>query len=172
MEYRYRYHDAEYAVTLDRQPDGSYLARIGDRSYRVEAAPRPDGELSLIVDGKRLAAHVATRKTRTGIHHYVALAGRETRVFELGKPTGSTRRAGGATGSAGGLTAQMPGQVTQVFVAEGDTVSEGQPLMLLEAMKMEIRVAAPSAGVVARILVTAGQSIEREQALIEIQPLE
>ncbi len=51
---------------------------------------------------------------------------------------------------AGGLVAPMPGTVLAVHVAAGDTVAEGQLLMIVEAMKMEHRITAPPAGVVAR----------------------
>jgi biotin carboxyl carrier protein len=62
----------------------------------------------------------------------------------------------------------MPGQVTRVLIAEGDPVQRGQPLIILEAMKMEIKIAAPHDGRVAKVLVKPGQVVERGQALIEI----
>ncbi len=64
----------------------------------------------------------------------------------------------------------MPGIVRQVLVAEGQPVARGQALVLLEAMKMDIRVTAPEAGVVRRVAVTAGQAVERRQTLIELGP--
>ena len=62
----------------------------------------------------------------------------------------------------------MPGQVRAVNVSEGDAVTKGQTLLVLEAMKMEIRVHAPRDGVVKKLLVKQGQTVEREQILIEI----
>ena len=64
----------------------------------------------------------------------------------------------------------MPGQVRQVRVAEGDRVERGQTLIVLEAMKMEIRVPATHAGRVARLLVQEGQVVERGQPLIDVAP--
>jgi pyruvate carboxylase subunit B len=63
----------------------------------------------------------------------------------------------------------MPGQVRAVNVQAGDPVTKGQTLLLLEAMKMEIRVQAPMDGVVKRLIVKQGQTVEREQVLIEIE---
>jgi propionyl-CoA carboxylase alpha chain len=60
----------------------------------------------------------------------------------------------------GSLVAPMPGTVTRVAVAVGDRVRQGQPMLWLEAMKMEHPVAAPQDGVVARLPVTAGQQVE------------
>jgi biotin carboxyl carrier protein len=62
----------------------------------------------------------------------------------------------------------MPAQVRLVQVSAGDLVEVGQTLMLLEAMKMEIRLQAPRRGRVSRILAQAGQTVERDQVLIEM----
>jgi acetyl/propionyl-CoA carboxylase alpha subunit len=60
----------------------------------------------------------------------------------------------------GSLLAPMPGSVLRVGAAVGDTVTAGQPLIWLEAMKMEHTVAAPSDGVLAELNVEAGQQVE------------
>jgi pyruvate carboxylase subunit B len=56
-----------------------------------------------------------------------------------------------------------------VNVEEGETVSKGQTLLVLEAMKMEIRIHAPREGVIQKLFVKQGQTVEREQILIEIE---
>lgn len=66
------------------------------------------------------------------------------------------------------LEAAMPGQVREVLVTEGQSVEQGQTLALLEAMKMEIRVAAPQAGNVVRVLIQVGQVVARGQQLFEL----
>ena len=70
---------------------------------------------------------------------------------------------------AGELTAPMPGQVRAVNVIEGESVMKGQTLMVLEAMKMEIRIQSPMDGVVKSLAVKVGQTVEREQVLVEIE---
>ncbi len=62
--------------------------------------------------------------------------------------------------ASGSLVAPMPGTVTRIAVAAGDAVSEGQPLLWLEAMKMEHVVGAPGAGVVAELRVAPGTQVE------------
>jgi acyl-CoA carboxylase subunit alpha len=62
--------------------------------------------------------------------------------------------------AAGSLLAPMPGTVTRVAVGEGDRVAEGQPLLWMEAMKMEHTIAAPAAGVVTELPVSAGEQVE------------
>ncbi|HET8603231.1 MAG TPA: biotin carboxylase N-terminal domain-containing protein [Marmoricola sp.] len=60
---------------------------------------------------------------------------------------------------AGSLVAPMPGTVVAVSVAAGDRVAEGQPVLVLEAMKMQHTVAAPTAGVVGEIAVRTGDQV-------------
>ena len=62
--------------------------------------------------------------------------------------------------AAGSLLAPMPGTVARIAAAVGDQVSAGQPLLWLEAMKMEHLIAAPAAGIVAELPVAAGQQVE------------
>ena len=60
----------------------------------------------------------------------------------------------------GSLVAPMPGNVIRLGAAVGDTVTAGQPLIWLEAMKMEHTITAPSDGVLAELNVETGQQVE------------
>jgi acetyl-CoA/propionyl-CoA carboxylase biotin carboxyl carrier protein len=64
----------------------------------------------------------------------------------------------------------MPGTVLSVAVAEGDQVSAGQPLVVIEAMKMEHSVRAPFDGVVAAVVAKAGATVGVDEALITVEP--
>ncbi len=110
---------------------------------------------------ERLTTHVV----RAGNERHIAVGG-AAYTLTLPETRGSKRGAAGAGG--GDLTAHMPGQVREIMVAEGATVDRGQPILLLEAMKMEIRVTAPLAGTVKRLLVSVGDVVERGQRLAEI----
>jgi biotin carboxyl carrier protein len=69
----------------------------------------------------------------------------------------------------GSLLAPMPGSVLRVGAAVGDTVTAGQPLIWLEAMKMEHTIAAPDDGVLAELNVAAGQQVEVGAALARVE---
>jgi len=71
---------------------------------------------------------------------------------------------------AGSLLAPMPGLVRRVLVEAGATVTAGQPLLVLEAMKMEQTVAAPAAGVVAELRAKAGEQVAAGQVLAVVEP--
>lgn len=69
--------------------------------------------------------------------------------------------------AANGLKATISGTVLQINVAEGDKVSAGDTLMLLEAMKMETEVTAPHDGTVATLGVAVGEAVASGQVLLE-----
>jgi biotin carboxyl carrier protein len=68
----------------------------------------------------------------------------------------------------GRVKAPIPGQVIDLLVAIGDEVQLGQPLLILGAMKMENEIRAPRSGVIERLNVRAGQSVDLHQVLVEI----
>lgn len=69
----------------------------------------------------------------------------------------------------GRIKAPIPGQISQVMVARGEMVEMGQPLMVLEAMKMENEIRAPQAGVVKELHVVPGKRVVLNEVLIEIE---
>lgn len=155
---RYAYLDETFNVRLERHADGTLTAWVGDTSYSLRAAPTADGGLLLDFGDRRTVVHTAGAGAARYAHvdgHAYAL----TTVDERGR-----RRKARAAG--GDLTAAMPGQVVDVLVAPGEAVTAGQALVILEAMKMEIRVSAPADGTVARVLVQPGNVVERGQSLI------
>jgi len=68
----------------------------------------------------------------------------------------------------GGCLAPMPGKILRVHVAPGATVAKGEPLVILEAMKMEHEVLAPHAGVVRAVHVEPGQQVEAGTVLVAL----
>ena len=74
-------------------------------------------------------------------------------------------------GRAGSTVSPMPGRVVKLLVAVGDVVAAGQPLLTLEAMKMEHQVQAPHAGTIVDIFVQAGQQLDGGQPLLKVDPL-
>lgn len=148
--------------TLDLSPNGKgYLVAIGDKTVSVQILHSENGRLDLLLGGQRVTAYVSS----DGAKRWVTVGGQ---TFALTKSTAGTRRAQHGHHAQDELTAPMPGQVRAVNVTEGESVTKGQTLLVLEAMKMEIRVSAPRDGVVGKLLVQQGQTVEREQVLIEI----
>jgi biotin carboxyl carrier protein len=76
------------------------------------------------------------------------------------------REHGAAAGHPGSLEAPMPGTVIAVRRRPGEAVEEGEVLVVVESMKMELAVQSPAAGTVAEVLVAAGEQVERGQTLV------
>ena len=80
--------------------------------------------------------------------------------------------AGAAAAHDGDIIAPMPGKVIAVDVAQGDTVTAGQRLMVLEAMKMEHALTAPFDGTVTELAASEGAQVQVEAVLAVVEPAE
>jgi len=169
MEFRYHaVGDEEQISVVKIEQDGErYRITVDGRPYEVQAHRPEHGSINLNINGRRLRATVA----HDGLRRHVALASTKRYVVQQPDPRARQRRRGPAGAAEGGLEAAMPGQVLDVLVRPGDTVTRGQTLVLLEAMKMELRIAAPLDGQVRAVRCAAGQVVERGQILIELQAL-
>jgi biotin carboxyl carrier protein len=167
MEFYYQSGDEVKTVIVQRDGD-RFQVKIGGQSYVISQARLVDGRLLFEMEGQFLDIHIADEGSR----RYVALAGESWSFERLAAPQPQQRSGAAKTGAGPAtLEATMPGLVAAVLVAEGETVERGQTLVLLEAMKMELRVAAPHAGRVGRINCAAGQVVERGQTLVELESL-
>ena len=138
------------------------MLTLDDKTIQAKVLRVENGRLDLLIHDERLTAFVSS----DGVNRWVTVNGQ---TFVLAKSLGARGRGHGAHQVPGELTAPMPGQVRAVNISEGDSVKKGQTLLVLEAMKMEIRVQSPQNGTVKKLLVKQGQTVEREQILIEIE---
>ncbi len=70
------------------------------------------------------------------------------------------------------IIAPMPGKIVDIFLSEGDLVNVGEPILVLEAMKMQNEITANCNGVVRKIKVQQGQSVMKDELLVEIQSID
>lgn len=149
--------------TLEINPSGDqYVAVMDGKTVSVQIV-RTDatrGRMDLLIDGERVTAYVSSDMAK----RWVTINGR---TLMLTKTSGAKQ--GVRHDHAGGLIAPMPGQVRSVSVRAGDLVKKGQTLLTMEAMKMEIRIQALKDGKVKSVFAAQGQTVEREQILIEME---
>jgi len=134
---------------------------VDGASYRCE--PLGDGRVRITgPEGTRVAwATVEGRRV------FVTLDGRDY-VFDTSGGGGSARRASAHEGASGEVTMPMPGLVISVSVTEGQAVKRGDPLLVVEAMKMEHTLRAPRDGVARRLSATNGQRVDAGVVLLEV----
>jgi len=159
-EFKYQIGDTVQAVRVDQEGE-LFLVRVGERTFHIAARLSAPGRLDLEVEGRRLRAYAVAAEGK----QHVAVDG-QTWTLQRADERRRRRSDGGA--SSGTLTAAMPGRVLDVLVVEGNAVTKGDTLVLLEAMKMELRVTAPADGHVVKVNCQAGQVVERGQVLVEI----
>lgn len=103
---------------------------------------------------------------RQEIPRHIVNVNQEYSLYRGFKPSGL-----GGDG-AGGLLAQMPGKITEIYVKEGQEVKKGDPLLILEAMKMENVIKANNSGKVLKINVKVGDTVEKGKMLIDFEQAE
>jgi biotin carboxyl carrier protein len=122
---------------------------------------------SLIVDGRSHESYVAP-----GDHEWqVLLRGRLYPVtVEDEREKRLRSAAGGGVAETGEfhLRAPMPGLVVTILVGEGQAIQKGQVLLILESMKMQNELKSPRDGVIGRLRVKAGETVEQKQTLLSV----
>lgn len=127
------------APAAPAEDSGRYTVSVGGQTYQVELA----GE-EAIVNGQRYPVSVA-----------------------IAAATGGAT-VGANSGGGTPVKSELPGKILRVQVSPGDSVQEGQVVLLMEALKMEIEVAAPCAGVVGEVAVSDGQQVAAGDLLLAI----
>jgi acetyl-CoA/propionyl-CoA carboxylase, biotin carboxylase, biotin carboxyl carrier protein len=136
------------------------LVRIGERDWRGSALRLDTGAVEVVLDGVARRYAIATDPADGRLW-----IGRDGAQLELAP----ARAASGDLSAAGdSLAAPMPGTVLLVNVGDGDTVKEGDVLVVMESMKMELAVTAPHDGVVAGLTVSPGDKVALRAVLLEV----
>lgn len=170
-----------YSVTIGGQPHSLTVVQDEHRQWRVTLDDQPlsvdrmsvsQGRLSLLIDGNSYdlflrAIPSDADDTLTydvlldGTPHLVELV--DERRRQLAGLAKGRRESGESV-----VKAPMPGMVAQILVALGDTVEHSQPVVILEAMKMQNALNAPRAGVIRAIKTVQGQAVNQGQPLVVI----
>jgi acetyl-CoA/propionyl-CoA carboxylase biotin carboxyl carrier protein len=120
-------------------------------------------------DDVLLTTHGRTTRWATAVEHGTTWVGFEGAAWPVTEAVRHLR--GDEAGAHGGdVTSPMPGSVIAVHVATGDAVTKGQPLVVVEAMKMEHTLAAPLDGSVGDVLVRVGQQVAVDELLVTVTP--
>jgi propionyl-CoA carboxylase alpha chain len=142
-----------------RNRDGSFAYDAGEQTGTVRIQDSHDGALALEIDGVQRQLSV----TSDGLHHWVQSSTGEVALTEIPRfPEQEQEQI------AGGYSAPMPGRIVAVHAEPGQQVKAGEVLVILEAMKMEHRIACAEDGAVIEVRVVTGQQVEAGDVLLVI----
>jgi len=154
-----------YRLELTRADDG-WHCRLDGREVQIDAVlTRPD-VLSLLIEGK--AYEVKRERTATDM---LLCVGSVRYAAGLRDPRSLQSRKDGAGYAKGPrkLIAPMPGKVVRVLVPANSEVSEGQGVMIVEAMKMQNEIKSPKKGTVQKVLATVGVNVNAGDVLAIVE---
>ena len=156
--------DMDIAVEVERHADG-YRVMLGDRCFNVNLVHAGQYVRSLRLDD---GTQYSLVHTRVGNTHEIMMSGSKIEV-EIVDPLALKRKSReDASGEGGVVKALMPGRIVRVLVEPGQVVQKGTGLLILEAMKMENEIQAPTDGTIEEIFVKPGDTVDGGAALVHI----
>ena len=153
-----------HVFALERSATGVQTLVQGAQRWPLAVSERSAGLHDVTLDGRRWSLNVYATDER-----YSVFAPEGSAVVDEFDPIAHS--ADGAK-EAGGLTAPMPGKVIAFLAKAGDQVTEGQPLAVMEAMKMEHTIAAPRDGTIAELLYAVGDQVSEGGELLRMAAAE
>ncbi len=159
--FAFEFQGAAADAVLTYLHDGALQLAVGATAGALQFAESEAG-VDLQFAGQRHTVHVH----RQGEVTHVFAAQGATRILAIDL----LAHAGDQQSEAGRLTAPMPGKVLSFAVRNGDKVTKGQTLAVMEAMKMEHTIAAPADGTVAELLFAPGDQVAEGAELLKLAP--
>ncbi len=153
--------DETYALAVLLDGRGRFRVSLAERTLEIDVLGSAEGGCRVALDGRRqdVGSHLH------GDQVSLFLAGRH---YAFQRPDLLAAPAMAAAAGGDRLLAPMPGLVRVIFAAPGQAVRQGEPLLVLEAMKMEHSLPAPANGVVAELAVRAGDQVQAGALLLTL----
>jgi len=151
-----------FVIDVQELANDRFEVTVGDEAYQVTLS-----------SDENLSEAVITPGFQPGSAPHATVA---TPVAKVRKEPASApatlpvaRKPGGGAGGKGAVTAPRPGAILEISVKVGDVLERGQPVAILDAMKMHNVIGSPRAGTVAEVCVAVGQNIDHGDAIIRFQ---
>ena len=167
-EVRWNDGERDVAVIARRLKDGGLRLELPGGAQDARVQRYEDGRLAIGLGDDTFVATVVRRKANDGGIDYAVFADGENRRLRLVDPLDVTQYEATASAETA-VRAPLPGKIIDLRVKAGDTVSKGQPLLVLEAMKMEHTLAAPADGKVKSVRYAVGEQVTEGAELVEFE---
>jgi 3-methylcrotonyl-CoA carboxylase alpha subunit len=167
-EVRWKDGDRDVAVIVRRPRDGTLSLELPGGTVEANVRQSDDGRLAIRLGNDTFTAAVVRRAANDGGIDYTLFADGGSQRLRLVDPLDVTQYEAVASGE-GSVRSPLPGKIIDLRVKPGDTVSRGQPLLVLEAMKMEHTLAAPADGKVKSVRYAVGEQVPEGAELVEFE---
>ena len=167
MEFEFLLNDVMQKISLEKK-DGFYAFFDGQQTYKADIQRISPHQISILIDDASSRVYFAKDKES---RYFVLIDGQQFVVKESTEEVESFRS--GEEKTAEGtllIKAPMPGKVIKICVSEKEDVRKNQTLAIVEAMKMENEIKALVDGTIKEIHVSAGDLVDSEMPLIELEP--
>ncbi len=158
----------DIVVTAYRRRDGSFGLDLPGGRIEAKVSRAEDGRLAIRLGGDAFTARVVRRVANDGGVDYTLFAGGDSHRLRLIDPLDVTQYEAVAS-TEGAVRSPLPGKIIDLRVKVGDSVSKGQALLVLEAMKMEHTLAAPADGTVKTVRYAVGEQVTEGAELVEFE---
>jgi 3-methylcrotonyl-CoA carboxylase alpha subunit len=167
-EVRWKDGDRDVAVIVRRPRDGTLSLELPGGTVEANVRQSDDGRLAIRLGNDTFTAAVVRRAANDGGIDYTLFADGGSQRLRLVDPLDVTQYEAVVSGE-GSVRSPLPGKIIDLRVKPGDTVSRGQPLLVLEAMKMEHTLAAPADGKVKSVRYAVGEQVPEGAELVEFE---
>lgn len=161
--------ERHHAVVARRGDETQVQVKDGGESVPVDFAFVLGGRaVSVRIGGRQRLVHLAA--VGDGAAVAATLAGRPVRVTVMDELRAQALESLGTAAGSGTIAADIPGLVVEIRVSPGQQVRQGEPVIVVEAMKMQNELCAGVGGSVARVPVQVGQAVNPGDVLVVIEP--
>jgi pyruvate carboxylase subunit B len=166
VEFEFLLNDVLQKISLEKK-EGFYVFFDGQKTYEADIQHISSHQISILIDDVSYRVFIAKDKE----NRYFVIDGQQFVVKEPTEEVEGFHKEEERTAEGTFLVkAPMPGKVIKICVSEKDEVRKNQTLTIVEAMKMENEIKAPMDGTIKEIHVSAGDLVDSEMPLIELEP--
>jgi biotin carboxyl carrier protein len=145
--YEYSYKNKKIKVELIEEPDGFTILSANGLRYPVEILSRKQNAFEVLVNGVSYTFSIET-----------PFSLKRNKILAASQPATNTVT----------IKAPMPGKIIDVLVSEGQFLNQGEPLFILEAMKMQNTIIAPIKCMIGKVKIRSGDSVAKDDWLLEL----
>ena len=163
MDFYFWLNDKEFRLNLEEKTESNILVSFGKRKYHVSVEFLSPDEILLNIEGKIYDIIINSNS----LYYSVCVNGKFFKIERksaqriLGREVEKPKKQD--------IRTSMPGRIVKIFVEEGSKVKEGQPILVLEAMKMQNEIKSPQSGIIITINPKAGDSVETGSLLFSVE---